>query len=33
MMSHVRSKRIPAQYDLEDLQHDLTVIRAGEDDD
>lgn len=33
MMSHVRSRRIPAQYDLEDLQHDLTVIRAGEDDD
>ena len=31
MMSHVRYLRIPAQYDLEDLQHDLTVVQASDD--
>ncbi len=29
MMSHARARRIPAQYDLEDLQHDLKVIRVS----
>lgn len=33
MMSHIRSRRIPAQYDLEDLQHDLTVIQTSDDHD
>ena len=27
MMDSVRERKIPAQYDLEDLEHDLTVIR------
>ncbi len=26
MMAYLRDKRIPAQYDLEDLEHDLKVI-------
>ncbi|MBI2849987.1 MAG: UPF0175 family protein [Chloroflexi bacterium] len=26
MMDYVRQRKIPAQYDLEDLQHDLKVI-------
>jgi predicted HTH domain antitoxin len=26
MMDYVRQKKIPAQYDMEDLQHDLRVI-------
>ena len=26
MMDYVRQKKIPAQYDLEDLEHDLEVV-------
>ena len=33
MMSHARSIRIPAQYDLQDLRHDLTVLQARDDHD
>ena len=29
MMNYVRSRKIPAQYDLEDFQRDLRTIRSG----
>jgi hypothetical protein len=30
MMDHVKSKKITAQYDLEDFQRDLKTVAVGE---
>ena len=29
MMTYLRQKKIPAQYDMEDFEHDLRVISKG----
>ncbi|MBI4219615.1 MAG: UPF0175 family protein [Chloroflexi bacterium] len=29
MMDYLRQRKVPAQYDLEDFEHDLKVIKGG----